>query len=72
MFYLTNMLNISLEMNTNLKKVQSQVTNVIVHGIKTFKTINCVPYAICIYKLNKISGDYNQDIIEKKLSKFFK
>ena len=37
----------------NPKKDQSQLTNMIVYNIETFSTIKCVPYANCIYKLNK-------------------
>ena len=36
------------------KKVQSQLTNMIVYDIETFSTIKFVPYANCIYKLGKI------------------
>ena len=42
------MLKVILNMNTNLKKVQSQLTNMIVYDIETFSTIKCVPYANCI------------------------
>ena len=38
------------------KKVQSQLTNVIVYDIETFSTIKCVPYANCRYRISKISG----------------
>ena len=48
------------------KKVQSQLTNMIVYDIETFSTIKCVPYANCIYRLGKISGKYYRDISEKE------
>ena len=51
------------------KKVQSQLTNMIVYDIETFSTIICVPYAICIYRLSKISGKYYRDISEKHYQK---
>ena len=34
------------------KKVQSQLTNMVVHDIETFNTIKCQPYATCIFKVN--------------------
>ena len=51
------------------KKVQSQLTNVVVYDIETFNTIKCVPYANCIYRLSKISGKYYRDISEKEYQK---
>ena len=51
------------------KKVQSQLTNMIVYDIETFNTIKCVPYANCIYRLSKISGKYYRDISEEEYQK---
>ena len=51
------------------KKVQSQLTNMIVYDIETFSTTKCVPYANCIYRLSKISGKYYRDISEKEYQK---
>ena len=51
------------------KKVQSQLTNMIVYDIETFSTIKSVPYANCIYRLGKISGKYYRDISEKEYQK---
>ena len=51
------------------KKVQSQLTNMIVYDIETFSTIKCVPYANCSYRLRKISGKYYRDISEKEYQK---
>ena len=38
------------------KKVQSQLTNMIVYDIETFNTDRSIPFANCIYRLSKISG----------------
>ena len=38
------------------KKVQSQLTNKVVYDLETFKSDKAVPYASCIYRLNKFSG----------------
>ena len=51
------------------KKVQSQLTNMVVFDIETFNTERAVPYAICIYRLSKLSGKYNRDISEKEYQK---
>ena len=51
------------------KKVQSQLTNMVVYDVETFNTIKCVPYAKCIYRLSKISGKYYRDISEKGYEK---
>ena len=51
------------------KKVQSQLTNMVVYDIEIFNTIKCVPYSDCIYRLSKISGKYNRDISEKEYQK---
>ena len=54
------------------KKVQSQLTNMVVYDIETFSTIKCVPYANCIYRLSKISGKKYRDISEKEYQKYLK
>ena len=41
----------------------------IVYDIETFSTINCVPYANCIFRLSKLSGKYYRDISEKEYQK---
>ena len=51
------------------KKVQSQLTDMIVYDIETFSTIKCVPYANCIYGLSKISGKFYRDISGKEYQK---
>ena len=48
------------------KKVQSQLTNMNVYDLETFKA---VPYASCIYRLSKISGKYNRDITRREYEK---
>ena len=56
-------------MNTNLKKLINQLTNMVVYDIETFSTDKCIPYANCIYRLSKISGKYYRDISEKEYQK---
>ena len=51
------------------KKVQSQLTNMIVYDIETFSTTKCVPYANCVFRLSKNSGKYYRDISEKEYQK---
>ena len=51
------------------KKVQSQLTNMIVYDIETLNTIKCVPYANCIYRLSKILGKFYRDISDKEYQK---
>ena len=51
------------------KKVQSQLTNMVVYDIETFNTDKCIPYANFIYRLSKISGKYYRDISEKEYQK---
>ena len=41
----------------------------VIYVVETFLTIKCVLYANCIYKLSKLSGKYNRDIIEKEYQK---
>ena len=50
-------------------KVQSLLTNTVVYDIETFNTIKCVPYAISLCKLIKLSVKYNRDIKEKEYQK---
>ena len=56
-------------MNTNLKKVHSSITNIIVYDLETFNKVRAVPYCSCIFKLSKISGDYYRNISEKDYEK---
>ena len=46
--YLLIMLKVLLKMNTNLKKVQYQITNMVVYDIETFIFNRAVPFANCI------------------------
>ena len=41
----------------------------IFYDIETFSTIQCVPYANCIYRLSKISCKIYRDISEKEYQK---
>ena len=41
------------------KKVQAQLTHLIVFDIEFLNTDRIVPYSICICKINKISNKYN-------------
>ena len=52
-----------------MKKVQSRLTNVLIHDLGTFNTDRAVPYSICISKLNKNSGKYIQDITHREYEK---
>ena len=56
-------------MNTNLKKVQSPLTNISVYDLENFNKIRVVPYCSCIYKLSKISSKYHRDISEQEYQK---
>ena len=60
------MLKVLLNMNTILKKVQSQLTNMIANEMETFNTTDCVPYSNRIYGLSKISGIYIRDLSEEE------
>ena len=51
------------------KKVQSQLSNMVVYDIETFNTDRAVPYANCIYRLRKHSGKYNRGIPKKAYQK---
>ena len=49
----------------NPKKIQSQLTNIIVYDIETFRSDRAVPYSICMKKLSKISGKYNRELSQR-------
>ena len=51
------------------KKVPSQLTNMIVYDLETFNTDRAVPYANCIYRVNKLSGKNNRDITQREYEK---
>ena len=63
------MLKVFIKYEYKPKKVQSQLTNMVVYDIETFNTDRVVPYANCIYRLSKLSGKYNRDISEKEYQK---
>ena len=43
------------------KKVQSQLTNMVIYDIETFNSIKCIAYAKYIYRLSKNSGKYKRE-----------
>ena len=51
------------------KKVQSQLTNMTVYDLETFNTDKAFPYAMCMYRLGKVSGKYNRDKTPRKFEK---
>ena len=54
------------------KKVQSQLTNMIVYDLETLNTDRAIPYANCIYRLSKISRKYNRDTTQAEHENFKK
>ena len=50
-------------------KVQSQLANMIVHDLDTFNTDGAVPCANCLYRLSKLSGEYNRDTTRREYEK---
>ena len=56
-------------MKINPKKVQYQLTNMIVYHIATFNTIKCVHYSNYICRLSKISDRNIRDIKEGEYEK---
>ena len=63
------MLKVLLNKKTNLKKVQSQLTNMIVYNLETFNTDKAVPYVNCMYRLSIISGKNIRDITQREYEK---
>ena len=61
------MLSVWLNMNINLKKVQSQSTNMIVYDLETFNIDRAIPYSSCIYRLSKNLVENYRDITELEL-----
>ena len=45
-----------LKSEYKLKKVQSQLTNMVVFDLVTFNTDRAVPYTFGLYRLSKMSG----------------
>ena len=41
----------------------------VVYDIETFNTDRVVPYANCINRLSKLSGEFNRDVSEKEYQK---
>ena len=48
------------------RKIQSQLTNMIVYDTETFNTDRAVSYSFCIYKLSRISSKYTRDTGQQK------
>ena len=46
------------------KKVQSQLTNMVVYDLQTFNTDRAIPYVNSINRLSKLSGIYYRDITD--------
>ena len=69
MLYLIKILKLILNTNTDLKKVQSPVTIIVVHDLETYNKDRAVPYCSCIYKLSKIFGATHRDKTEKEYQK---
>ena len=68
MLYLINVKSF-IKFEYKPKKDQSQLTNMIVYDLQSFCTDKVVPYAICIYRLDKISGKENRGITERENEK---
>ena len=51
------------------EKVQSPITHKVVNDLETFNKYRAVPYAMCIYKLSKISVEYYRDITDREYEK---
>ena len=51
------------------EKIKSQLTNMTVYDLETFNTAKFVPYANCIIRLNKRSGKYKREIVEREYEK---
>ena len=51
------------------KKVQFQLTKMIVYVIETFNTDRALSHANCIFRLSKKSGKFSRDITDRELEK---
>ena len=51
------------------QKVQTQLTNTIVFDLQTYNTDRALLHSVCIYKLNKISGENNRDRTHREYEK---
>ena len=50
-------------------KVESHLTNFIVHDLETHNTDRARPYVYCFYLLNKLAGRYNRDLTSDEKEK---
>ena len=51
------------------KKIESHLTNFIVHDLATHNTDRTRPYVFCFYRLNKLAGRYNRDLTSDEIDK---
>ena len=63
------MLNLILNMNSYQKKIESHLTNFIVHDLETHNTDRDRPYNMTFYILTKIAGRYERDPTQEELQK---
>ena len=69
MLYLINIVKVLSNMNTDIKKIQPPLSNIVAYDLETFNKIRVVPYCRCIYEISKISGKNHQDIKEREYKK---
>ena len=60
------MLKTLINMNTNRKKVQYPINNIIVYDLTTFNKVRVVPYCCCVYKLSQVSGEYHREVSKQE------
>ena len=51
------------------KKIDSNLTNFIVHDLETHNTDRARPYNMTFYRLSKIAGRYERDPTQEELQK---
>ena len=51
------------------KKIESHLTNFITYDLETHNTDRARPYVFCFYRLSKLAGRYNRDLIIDELEK---
>ena len=54
------------------KTVESQLNNVCVYDIETYKKDRAIPYAIRFYPVSKIVSKWNRDLSQDEINKMFK
>ena len=58
-----------IKIEYNSKKVQSQLTKVVVYDLETFNTDKVVPYSNFVNELSKLSSNYSRDITQREYEK---